>query len=117
MSFTMPFSQWDPATRRLLRQTANCESNASDSFDGKLQAKAEAVLSTCPYREVQKINCVLRNGVMFLRGQVSSFYLKQIAQTIMMNIQGVRQVVNAIQVRSTAAANDVTRGNDFHERD
>jgi osmotically-inducible protein OsmY len=63
-----------------------------------IQALAQAGLLACPYREVQKIKCLFSNGVMLLRGQVSTFHMKQVAQTILMNIEGVKRIVNSIQV-------------------
>lgn len=67
----------------------------------ELQACAQASLRACPYREVQKITCLFHNGALLLQGTVSSFYLKQIAQTVLMHVEGARHIVNAIQVRAT----------------
>jgi osmotically-inducible protein OsmY len=47
---------------------------------------------------VQRIWCEFNDARLFLRGQVPSFYLKQLAQTAVSGIDGVSQVVNEIEV-------------------
>lgn len=66
-----------------------------------VQARAQAKLRACPYREVQKTTCFFHKGVLLLQGTVSSYYLKQIAQTVLMHVEGVRHIVNTIRVHST----------------
>jgi osmotically-inducible protein OsmY len=44
------------------------------------------------------VTCEFDDGVMTLRGEVPSFYLKQLAQTIARRTQGVNHVVNHICV-------------------
>jgi osmotically-inducible protein OsmY len=46
----------------------------------------------------QRIWCECDQGRLFLRGQVPSFYLKQLAQEAVIGMEGVRQVVNEIEV-------------------
>ena len=47
---------------------------------------------------VQRIWCDYNGKRLFLRGQVPSFYLKQLAQTAVSGMDGVSQVVNEIEV-------------------
>ena len=68
-----------------------------------VQSRAQAGLRGCPYREVRKTTCLFHKGVLLLRGEVSSFYLKQIAQTVLMNVEGVKHIVNTIHVRTADA--------------
>jgi BON domain len=65
-----------------------------------VQAIARASLLGSPYREVQKLHCTLSNGVILLRGQVSTFYMKQVAQSLLMKIEGVSRIVNSVHVRN-----------------
>lgn len=44
------------------------------------------------------VSCSCESGVLLLRGRVSSFYLKQVAQESVAQIEGVMQVVNEIVV-------------------
>jgi len=47
---------------------------------------------------VQRIWCEYNGGRLYLRGQVPSFYLKQLAQTAVSGLEGVAQVINEIEV-------------------
>lgn len=71
---------------------------AETAASRNVQAVAQAALSACPYREVQKVTCLVSDGVLILTGTVSTFYLKQVAQTILMNIEGVNHIANALTV-------------------
>lgn len=47
---------------------------------------------------MQRIRCEFDEGLLFLRGQVPSFYFKQLAQEVVVDMEGVGQVVNEIEV-------------------
>jgi osmotically-inducible protein OsmY len=51
-----------------------------------------------PHLIQQRIWCEVLEGRLFLRGQVPSFYLKQLAQEAVVGMDGVRQIVNEIEV-------------------
>jgi osmotically-inducible protein OsmY len=51
-----------------------------------------------PHLTQQRLWCEFNEGQLYLRGQVPSFYLKQLAQEAVVGIEGVRQVVNDIEV-------------------
>lgn len=51
-----------------------------------------------PHLSMQRIWCECDAGRLFLRGQVPSFYFKQLAQEAVVGLEGVRQVVNEIEV-------------------
>ena len=51
------------------------------------------------YTEHGAIKCEFDGATVTLTGELSSFYLTQIAQTIAMRVPGVRRVNNEIQVR------------------
>ena len=51
-----------------------------------------------PHLTHQRLWCEFKEGQLFIRGQVPSFYLKQLAQEAVVGIEGVRQVVNEIEV-------------------
>jgi osmotically-inducible protein OsmY len=52
----------------------------------------------CPYRALQQLSASLDRGVLTLRGRVGSFYMKQLAQTIAQQVDGVTAVVNHVEV-------------------
>jgi osmotically-inducible protein OsmY len=51
-----------------------------------------------PHLAFQRIWCEHEDGRLFLKGQVPSFYLKQLAQEAIAGMAGVVQVVNDIEV-------------------
>jgi osmotically-inducible protein OsmY len=51
-----------------------------------------------PYLALKNVKCEYQEGVLTLRGCLPSYYLKQVAQTAVAQLDGVRQIVNLIQV-------------------
>ena len=51
-----------------------------------------------PHLTMQRLWCEFDQGHLFLRGQVPSFYFKQLAQEAVVGMEGVQQVVNEIEV-------------------
>ena len=63
-----------------------------------VQEAAQARVRQSPYRDVRNVACNFHEGVLTLRGRVSSYYLKQIAQTLVLRMQCVDEVNNRIEV-------------------
>ena len=61
---------------------------------------AERALRNSPYLSLRNIVCECRDGVLTLRGCLPTYYLKQVAQAVVASIEGVRQLVNDIEVAS-----------------
>ena len=59
------------------------------------------------YRALRQVAWQYHDGVLTLRGQLPSYYLKQMAQAAVAGTAGVEQVVNEIEV--VAAAHEVAR--------
>jgi osmotically-inducible protein OsmY len=59
---------------------------------------ARRLLLDRPHLTVQRIWCEFDGSNLFLRGQVPSFYHKQLAQNAVARVEGVKQVVNDIEV-------------------
>lgn len=62
-------------------------------------------LAACRLREAafrfsRCVSCEYQEDCLVLRGQVPSYYLKQIAQTVVAKLPGVKQIDNQIQVFS-----------------
>ncbi|MFO0903079.1 MAG: BON domain-containing protein [Pirellulales bacterium] len=62
--------------------------------------EAERRLQAGPYPVLRQIGCEFCDGVLILRGAVGSFYLKQMAQTLVSRIPGVSRVENQLNVAS-----------------
>ena len=65
--------------------------------DGVVEAARRRLLGQS-HLAIQRIWCEFRDGSLFLRGHVPSFYHKQLAQTAVAGLKGVEQVVNEIDV-------------------
>ena len=55
---------------------------------------ARDCLQRSPYRPIRSVSCECRQGVLFLRGPLPTFYLKQLAQEAVARVEGILQVVN-----------------------
>ncbi len=58
----------------------------------------EARLRASSYLALRDILCLASDGVLYLHGSVNSHYLKQVAQEVASRVEGVRHVVNLIEV-------------------
>ena len=59
---------------------------------------AESCYFSCRPKQIE---CEYRDGVLTLRGRVPSFYLKQMAQTVLKEINGVERIDNQVDVVSS----------------
>ena len=64
----------------------------------RLRAEAHSRLCRSGYHELHFVSCNFHEGVLTLRGRVSSFYLKQVAQTAIRDLDGVGEVNNRLEV-------------------
>ena len=63
---------------------------------------AKRRLDASPYTALRSIVCDFHEGVLVLRGQVTSYHLKQRAQETVRTLDGVEVVVNAVEVAQRA---------------
>ena len=63
-----------------------------------VERQAKASFQRSPYAEIHRIRCEFHEGILTLRGSVSSYYLKQIAQTVARDVDGVERVNNRVDV-------------------
>jgi osmotically-inducible protein OsmY len=59
---------------------------------------AELLFAQCPYGSLRDLSCEYHEGLLILKGQVPSYYLKSIAQTVARGVAGVRQIENRLEV-------------------
>ena len=73
-----------------------------DSDPHRFENLANSVLQSCSYHAVRHLSCEVREHVVILRGRVPSFYLKQIAQTLMLDLLSDSLVIdNRVEVDRT----------------
>jgi osmotically-inducible protein OsmY len=64
----------------------------------EIVAAAKARLSASSHPALRNVTCKYDDGVLVLRGRLSRFFHKQLAQEAVARIEGVEQVVNKIEV-------------------
>jgi len=55
-------------------------------------------ISTCPYLSQPNLSVDAQQGRVTLRGQVASYYQKQMAQEALRRVDGIEQIENLLQV-------------------
>lgn len=66
-------------------------------------AWAERRLQNSAYGALKRVRCECRAKVLSLRGQVPSYYLKQMAQSLVATAPGAVQIDNQLEVMALAA--------------
>ena len=74
------------------------ERHGKDSIRHEVAMDADHQLGTSQYLPLRRVSCDFDRGVLFLRGQLPSFFYKQLAQEAVGKLRGVTQVVNEIEV-------------------
>lgn len=82
-----------------MREQLDNQTDSTKSYRiDPVAAEAKRLIRNDSHLTMQRIWCEFREGRLYLRGQVPSFYLKQLAQTAVAGMADVRQVVNEIEV-------------------
>ncbi len=63
-----------------------------------VEAEANDRLCSSGYCEMRCVSCEYRKGVLVLCGKVSSYYMKQIAQSAVLGVRGVKTSDNQVKV-------------------
>jgi len=74
------------------------QSRTSSDLDARIRAAAESSLSSSDHHEIRRISCDVVGGVIVLTGVVASYHIKQLAQEIVMRINGQSGVENRLKV-------------------
>ena len=92
------------------------DENGQDRSHESAEA-ARGCLQRSSYYPIRSVSCECRQGVLFLRGPLPTFYLKQLAQEAVAKVKGILQVVNETvvdasplsDVRNVATGHSVSR--------
>jgi osmotically-inducible protein OsmY len=81
-------------------KTQNASPNLADLLtnQGTVIDQIERTLSCLGYAQLNNVRCVAHGDEITLTGQLDSYYLKQVAQSVAIKVPGVRNVRNDIQV-------------------
>lgn len=80
---------------------ANTSANSQTTAQVAAQIKhaAEVRLQECGYPAVRRLTCTFHEGILVLHGVLPSYFLKQVAQTLVSGIGGVVEILNRAEVR------------------
>lgn len=70
----------------------------SESPAELVERVAERRLEDSGYRVLSRVRCRFEAGILTLSGRVPSFYMKQVAQTLVMSLHSVQKVDNRLDV-------------------
>ncbi|MCA9068871.1 MAG: BON domain-containing protein [Planctomycetaceae bacterium] len=68
------------------------------SPESEVLNEVHQALSEQLFRLSQNLTCEFREGLLLLRGRVSSYYHKQVAQEAVRRLDAVDQIINQIEV-------------------
>ena len=79
---------------------SNCEDEQLSITDcaNAVSHSAQRLLHASAYRSLRQLRCDYRDGVLTIQGEVPTFFLKQVAQTIAAGVEGVQSVANRTHV-------------------
>ena len=83
---------------RLLELPSLDRATAMISRRPDIDRKAEERLRGSSYLALRDVSCLASHDVLYLYGRLRSHYLKQVAQELASGVEGVRHVVNRIEV-------------------
>ena len=63
-----------------------------------LQEAVQETLSSSAYLPLRRLTVTAEDGVVTLHGKVPSFYLKQLAQSLLKSISAIREIKNQVNV-------------------
>ena len=75
-----------------------CWPRGDTNLDGLLNIADAINFLACRFTGEASVFCECADGVVYLHGQVPSFYCKQLAQEALVGLPGVGQIVNEIEV-------------------
>lgn len=78
--------------------------SVQDDRNHALTQTANQCVESSQFSEVRRIRCKVEDGMLVLHGEVSSFYLKQLAQEAVRTIEGVTNVANHLKVTYPTAS-------------
>jgi osmotically-inducible protein OsmY len=90
----------NPALLRTNAAAGRATLPRSERLASDILAAVHEQLRASSHYFVRAVTCEFERGVLILRGRVPSFYLKQLAQTLVRRVAGVDQVKNLVDVAS-----------------
>lgn len=64
----------------------------------QIEEVAQSRLASCPYPRIKRLKCEFNRGSLVIYGRVATFFEKQLAQEAVAHVDGVKQLVNGVEV-------------------
>ncbi|MCE9556411.1 MAG: BON domain-containing protein [Planctomycetes bacterium] len=71
------------------------------SSGGRAFRTGESILRKSSYLALRRLSCEYHDGVLTIRGRVSTFHLKQVAQSLLGKLAGISRIHNLVEVRQS----------------
>jgi osmotically-inducible protein OsmY len=88
-----------PSTRPVTDGWHVVHTGSHDDERRRVELTAQEKLLHTSYPEIRHLICEFHEGILSLRGRVSSFYMKQQAQAALKGLKGVERIMNHLEVR------------------
>jgi hypothetical protein len=94
-----------PRNPRMIAESTICDTlqrkspDPCSSGDDSLRTIALRLLQSSGYSALRGLRCEVTDSVVIVQGVVSSYFLKQMAQTVLRQLDGVENVRNLVEVR------------------
>jgi hypothetical protein len=72
--------------------------------DDRLRFAAMKLLQSSGYSALRRLRCEATEAVIAVHGVLPSYYLKQMAQSAIQRLEGIRGVTNLVEVQATHSA-------------
>jgi hypothetical protein len=93
-----------PRTKRMMTTSSRSDvvqecRNFCGSGDDGLRTAVLDLLHSSGYAALRRLQCEVTEAVVIVHGILPSYFLKQMAQTIIQRIDGIQSVTNLVEVR------------------
>lgn len=94
-----PLAQKLRTERTMAASTSQRSRDLCGQEDDGLRSAAMKLLQSSGYAALRRLQCEVTEGVAIVHGVVTSYFLKQMAQTLIQQLHGIHRVTNSVEVR------------------
>jgi osmotically-inducible protein OsmY len=69
--------------------------------DDSMRTAAQALFQSSDYVALRRLRCEVTDAVVIVSGILPSYFLKQMAQTVIQRLEGIQSVLNLVEVRQS----------------
>ena len=68
------------------------------ALNSRVEEAVRNRLNESAYPSIKHIDCQFDDGILVLRGRLPSFFMKQVAQETIADLDGIKEIVNCVEV-------------------